>query len=101
MKVLKDFDNKLCDRGEYTVEINHLNNKTPTTGEVRKKIAEMTNNDEKLISVKGTYTKYGFGRSVVHAYIYNNSDSFKKFEVINKKQKKNGKEEKTKEQKTK
>jgi len=42
MKVLRDFDNKLCDRCEYTVEINHINNKTPTTTEVRKKVAEMT-----------------------------------------------------------
>lgn len=97
MKVLRDFDNKLCDRNEYTIEINHLNNKTPDRNEVKRKVAELTSHPENLISVEGTYTKYGFGKSVIHAYVYNNEESFKKFEVINKK--KNGKEEKSKEQK--
>jgi len=100
MKILRDFDNKLCNRNEYTIEINHMNNKTPTEGEVKKKIAEMTNFPENLISIQGTFTKYGFGRSVVHAYIYNDEISFKKFEMINKKQK-HDKEEKGKEQKAK
>ena len=63
----------------------------------KRKVAELTSHPESLISVEGTYTKYGFGRSIVHAYAYNNEESFKKFEVINKK--KNGKEKKTKEQK--
>jgi len=91
MKVLKNFDNKLCDRTEYTIEINHMFNKTPGTSEVRKKIAEVTNADENLISVRGTYTKYGVGKSITNAYIYNNKDAYTRFEVRNKK-KKNGKE---------
>lgn len=100
MKVLKDFDNKLCNRNEYTIEINHLNNKTPSQAEVKKKIAELTSFPENLVSVQGTFTKYGFGKSIVHAYVYNNEESLKRFEIINKKQK-NDKEEKGKEQKTK
>jgi len=99
MKVLKDFDNKLCDRNEYTIEINHINNKTPNNNEVKKKIAELTNNPENLVHVLGTFTKYGFGRSIVHAYVYNNEQSLKRFEMVNKK--KNGKEEKGEEQKAK
>ena len=99
MKVLKDFDNKLCDRCEYTIEINHINNKTPSTTEVRKKVAEMTKSKEELISIKGTYTKYGFGRSVAQVYIYNSNESYKRFETINKK-KKNDKKEKSEKQKT-
>jgi ribosomal protein S24E len=96
MKILKDFDNKLCDRNEYTIEINHLKNKTPSIQEIRKKIADMTKSKEDLISIKGAYTKYGFGRSLAQVYIYNNIESYKKFEIINKKQK-NGKEKESKE----
>ena len=91
MKVLRDFDNKLCDRNEYTIEINHLNNKTPDRNEVKRKVAELTSHPESLISVEGTYTKYGVGKSLTYAYIYNNKDAFTRFEVRNKK-KKNGKE---------
>ena len=94
MKVLKDFNNKLCDRVEYTIEVNHLNAKTPTKEEIKKKISEITKSKENLISLKGIYTKYGFGKSVTHAYVYNNEKSFKYFEVRNKK--KNGKKKETK-----
>tara|TARA_Y100000034_G_C6854017_1_gene387799 strand:- start:31 stop:336 length:306 start_codon:yes stop_codon:yes gene_type:complete len=94
MKVLKNFDNKLCDRIEYTIEINHMHNRTPGIGEVKKKVAEVTKTKEDLISVKGTYTKYGVGKSITHAYIYNNINAYKKFEVRNKK--KNGKKEENK-----
>ena len=100
MKLLKDFDNKLCNRNEYIIEINHLNNKTPSHIEVKKKIAELTNLPENLISIQGTFTKYGFGKSMVHAYVYNDELSFKRFEVINKKQK-NGKEKEGKKQEAK
>ena|SRR3989344_3698937 len=99
MKVLKDFDNKLCDRNEYIVEINHISNKTPNNNEVKKRIAELTSNPENLVHIKGTFTKYGFGKSIVHAYVYNNEQSLKRFEITNKK--KNDKEEKGKEQKAK
>ena len=97
MKVLKDFDNKLCSREEYTIEVNHLNNRTPNITEIRKKIAEITSSKEDLISVRGTYTKYGFGKSVTYAYIYKDKEAYNKFELDNKK-KKNDKKEKAKKQ---
>tara|TARA_Y100000034_G_C6680471_1_gene299104 strand:+ start:147 stop:443 length:297 start_codon:yes stop_codon:yes gene_type:complete len=96
MKVLKDFNNKLCDRIEYTIEVNHLNAKTPTKEEIKKKISEITKSKENLISLKGIYTKYGFGKSVTHAYVYGSEESFKYFEIRNKKT--NGKKKKTKKQ---
>ena len=95
MKVLKHFNNKLCDRTEYIVEINHMFNRTPGAGEVKKKVAEITKANEDLISVRGTYTKYGVGKSITHAYIYNNKDAYRRFEIRNKK-KKNGKEKENK-----
>ena len=96
MKVLKDFDNRLCSRNEYTIEVNHLGNKTPGKDEIRRKVAELTGNPENVVAVEGTFTKYGFGRSMVHAYVYDNEESFKKFEIVNKRN--NGKEKKGKEQ---
>jgi|SRR3989344_1678264 len=99
MKVLRDFDNRLCNRNEYTIEVNHLNNRTPDRNEIKKKVSELTNHPENLISVEGTFTKYGFGKSVVHAYAYDNEEAFKRFEIINKRN--NGKEKKGKEQETK
>jgi ribosomal protein S24E len=97
MMILKDFDNKLCSRGEYTIEIDHLNQTTPRKDEVKKKIAEYIKVNEDLIALKGTYTKYGFGKSLIRAYIYSDRESFNRFEVKNKK--KNDKKEKGKEQK--
>lgn len=94
MKVLKDFNNKLCKRVEYTIEVNHINNKTPSKIEIKKKIADITNSDESLIKLKGIYTKYGFGRSITHAYVYTDEKSYKCFEVKNKR--KSGKKEKNK-----
>jgi len=95
MKVLKDFNNKLCNRTEYTIEINHVGNKTPTKDEIKKKIIDITKSNQNLISLKGIYTKYGFGKSITHAYVYTDEESFKNFEVRNKK-KKNGKKEENK-----
>ena len=57
MKVLRDFDNRLCNRNEYTIEVNHLNNRTPDRNEIKKKVSELTNHPENLISVEGTFTK--------------------------------------------
>lgn len=95
MMILKDFDNKLCNRGEYTIEISHMNQRTPSKEEVKKKIADTMKVNENLIALHGTYTKYGFGKSLVHAYVYSDKDSFEKFEIINKKRK-NDKEKESK-----
>ena len=100
MKVLTDLDNKLCNRKEFSIEIDHPKQKTPKNEDVRKKVAELSKTKEELVVVKKINTPFGLNKSYVNAYSYNDEASFKKFEVINKK-KKDGKKEKGKKQKTK
>ena len=95
MKVLKDFNNKLCDRVEYEIEIIHDKKETPKREDVKKNIAKLLKIKEDLIALKGIYTKYGISKSKVYVNIYNNEESFKNFEIRNKK-KKNDKKKKTK-----
>ena len=98
MKVLKDFKNKLCDRIEYKIELDHSSKKTPQKVEVKKKLAELFKIKEDLIALKGIHTRYGHGKSIINAHTYNNEESFKNFEIRNKK---DGKKKKTKKQDTK
>lgn len=94
MKIIHNFDNKLYNRTEYLIEVNHPMEKTPENVTFRKKIAELTKNKEDLIKIKGIHTRYGQGISDIYAYVYDDEKSLKNFEVINKK---NGKKDKGKE----
>ena len=85
MKVLKDFNNKLCRRTEYVIEVDHISTKTPSKEEIKKKVADLTKSKEDIITLKGIYTQYGFGKSLIHAYVYDDKESLTYFEVRNKK----------------
>tara|TARA_Y100000034_G_C6653579_1_gene286194 strand:+ start:147 stop:437 length:291 start_codon:yes stop_codon:yes gene_type:complete len=93
MKVLKNFENKLCNRMEYEIELVHDKEKTPTKEDIKKKLATLFKTKEELIALKGIYTKYGYSKSKISAYAYSDDKSFKNFEVKN-----HGKKKKTKKQ---
>jgi small subunit ribosomal protein S24e len=80
MKVISKEKSKLIDRTEVIVEISHQGKPTPTTNEIRKKIAEEFKAKEELVVIKLIDTKFGEGTSIVSAYIYDNLDELKKLE---------------------
>lgn len=80
--------------------IEHAEKATPKKEDVKKEIAKDLKIDEGLISVRHVYPHFGVEKAKVIANVYKNKEDFEKFEKINKR-KKDGKKEKTKEQKAK
>lgn len=63
-------DNPLLEREEYTLQIDHQGDATPSVSKVRKKFAAENDLDPKKIDVESIYTRHGGNVSTValHAY---------------------------------
>jgi len=70
---------------------------TPSAQDVKSKLASVLGKDEKLIVIKGIYTRFGLKNAKNVSYVYENVDLLKRIETKNKKKtkKKEGKPEKT------
>jgi len=64
---------------------------TVSREEIKKKLGKDFGKDEKLIVVKGIYTKYGLKKATNLSYVYENEEALKKIEV--EKKEKTGKKE--------
>ena len=64
---------------------------TPSKDEIKSKLGKDLGKDEKLIVVKGIYTKYGLKKCKNLSYVYENEESLKRIEV--QKEKKSKKKE--------
>lgn len=87
MKVLKQEQHDLLQRKQLEVELEHINNKTPTKDEALKYLSENLKITPELIKIKAIFTKYGGNVSKVIANVYNNLESLKAIEEFRKKQK--------------
>jgi len=54
---------------------------TPTRAEIKSKLGKDLGKDEKLIVVKGIYTRYGLKKATNLSYVYENEDALKRIEV--------------------
>ena len=86
LNILKTFDNHLIGRKEITLKLSY-DNATPKTAEVQALIAAHFKQKPELVKVVDIMPVFGNRYAAVHANIYNDENSFKKFEIINKKKK--------------
>lgn len=73
--------NKLFDRTEYIIQVEHPKEKTPTREEAKEKIAEMLNVDKNKLVIKKIVSKYGLPYSFIYARVYDNIDTAKRVEL--------------------
>ncbi|HDD34320.1 MAG TPA: 30S ribosomal protein S24e [Thermofilaceae archaeon] len=70
VEVLEEWENKLVERRELIVRINHPAGGTPPRAEVRSEIAKMLGVDADLVYVRSIRTEYGMCESVARVHVY-------------------------------
>jgi len=80
LKILEENENKLFNRLELYVEINHEQSPTPTRKEIKSKIAALKGVNENLVIVDSIKTSFGFPVSYVRIRIYKDENDLKKLE---------------------
>ena len=79
------------------MEIEHEKSSTPNIDNVKKQAVDLLKINPELLRLRNIYTKFGNTKSDVICYVYDNVESLKKFEIINKKAKKEKAKEESKE----
>lgn len=77
VKLLSERENPLFHRKELQFEINHPSTATPSTKDVRAKLAAKLTVNEELLVVKNCRTAYGGTTTRGHAYVYKTKEAMK------------------------
>ena len=85
LKIIEKREEPLLSRTKIISEVN-FEAATPSTKEVKSKIASSLNADENLIVVKHIYTEFGFKKADVSAYLYKDEKEMENIEIKPKKQ---------------
>lgn len=95
MKIIYNKEMPLLNRRRVTLELEHLNNKTPSKEEMKKKVSEVLKSPEELVALRHIYTRFGYGKSKVIANVYNKKEDIDYLEKkkIKKQKEENGKKE--------
>jgi len=80
VKIVERRENKLLDREELYVIIDHKGEATPKREDLRKKIAAMTGKSEDLVVVSKILSMYGMQKSRALIHVYNSKDTLLKVE---------------------
>ena len=75
----------LLNRERINIEVVFTNQATPKKEDIKKSVAGTLKADENLISIKHIYSKFGESKAKIIVNLYNDAETFKKFE--NKKEK--------------
>jgi ribosomal protein S24E len=98
LKIIEKKEEPLLSRTKIVSEMN-FEAATPSSKEVKSKIASLLNADEKLIVVKNIYTDFGFKKADVSAYLYKDEKEMGIIEIKPKKAEAKEKKAETKEEK--
>ncbi len=80
IKILNREENKLLDREELIILIEHRNSATPNRTELRQKLSAMLGIDEKLIVIRKILSEYGKQRSKAFVNVYKSEEIRNKLE---------------------
>jgi len=80
VRIIDRKENKLLDREELYVIIDHKGEATPKREELRKKIAAMVGKGEDLVVVYKILSMYGAQKSRAIVHVYNNKETILKVE---------------------
>jgi len=86
LEIVKKEKKPLVKRQE--IEAKAVQNYTPSNIQVQEELAKMLQKDKELIVVKHIYSRFGSYESHITAYVYDNKEALKKFEVQEKKKEK-------------
>ena len=92
LKIVQESENKLFNRKELVFET-EFQGSTPSKENIKKSIAVITKSKEDVIVIEKIHQLYGATKAQIKAKIYNSPELLKKFEIINKKPKKEAKKE--------
>jgi len=98
LKILNERENQLLNRKELIIECNYPKKSTPKTDELKNKLSEFLKINSSLISIKKINQIFGNPHCNIEVHLYKDENSFKKYEVINKKKKAEKKEGKPKQE---
>jgi len=80
VRIVDRKENRLLDREELYVIIDHKGEATPKREDLRKKIAAMVGKSEDLVIVYKILSMYGVQKSKAIVHVYNNKDTILKVE---------------------
>jgi len=78
--IVKEWYNKLLDRVELDLYMDHITTGTPSRAQVRDFIAKLYGVDPKLVVVKKILGVYGRGASKAHVHVYRDFNKLKLIE---------------------
>lgn len=80
IKIVERRENKLLDREEIYLTIDHKGEATPKREDLRKKIAAMIGKSEDLIVVEKILSMYGVQKSKAWVHVYDSKETMMKVE---------------------
>ena len=92
MKLINESYNKLIERKDVILEVDHDKAKTPSYNEIIEKLLGYFKVDKELIKINHIYTNYGSTKSKIIVSVYDDIKNLKAIEEIKKKAKKGNKE---------
>jgi len=72
--VTREWYNKLLDRVEVELYLDHITRGTPSRNEIKDIVSKLYGVDPKLVIVKNIFSEYGRGSSKAHIHIYRSLD---------------------------
>jgi len=80
VKVLRDVENKVLNRKELILRIDHIGSKTPTRNEVRELVSSMFSVPSNLVIVRKLRTLTGTNVTEAHIHVYKDEKSLQEIE---------------------
>lgn len=80
IKIRDKIENKLYNRVELILIIEHPGEATPKRDDIKSRVAAMFNHNEKLVVVKKILTEFGKNRSIAKVYLYNEEKDMMRIE---------------------
>ncbi|MEM4576672.1 MAG: hypothetical protein QW701_04335 [Candidatus Nezhaarchaeales archaeon] len=80
VKVLRDVENKVLNRRELLLQIDHTSARTPTRSEVREVVSSMFGAPQNLIVIKSIRTVSGTNVTKAHVHIYGDEKALEEVE---------------------
>lgn len=72
--------NKLLDRKQFVIDMQHLGAKAPTRDEIKDEVASRLKANKDLVVIFGLETKFGGGHTTGFGFVYDSLDALKKTE---------------------
>ena len=80
LRIRKYIQNKLLDRKQFVVDLQHPGDKAPTRDEIKEQVSKTLHSNKDLIVIFGLHTVFGGGRTTGFGFVYDSKDALTKYE---------------------